>query len=171
MSRFALLLALVLAFITSLAQAAADEQTIDIFAWPSKSAKSQNLAKISYTSTNATVKSYDAPEIPADDDVVRIGFYQPSGSWSGIATAASNLVPHKNKRLQLLINTNNELYHVGFKASGMASSSKTGQAKDGLDVEIIKMQPGPAPLLNKPVVLNEHGKVDEKEPEKTFLQK
>lgn len=38
-------------------------------------------------------------------------------------------------------------------------------------VEILRQSEGPSPHLNKPVVLNEEGKVDEQEPEKTFLQK
>lgn len=38
-------------------------------------------------------------------------------------------------------------------------------------VDVIKQGQGPSPHLNKPVVLNQEGKVDDKEPEKTLLQK
>ena len=71
----------------------------------------------------------------------------------------------------LHLNTEGELYHVGFKASDQPSSSKTGKGKDGLGVEVVKTQPGPTPHLNKAVVLNAEGQLDDKEPEKTFLQK
>ena len=38
-------------------------------------------------------------------------------------------------------------------------------------VEIVHPTPGPSPVLNKPVVVDPDGKVEGKEPEKTFLQK
>ena len=165
------LLAAVIAFFSSLALSAHQEQTVDVFAWPLSASKSQTLAKISYNADNATVKGYNAPKIPQGDDVLRIGFYHPSGSWSGVATSASNFAPNRDRKVQLHLNTDGELYHVGFKASEIPSSSKSGKGKGGLDVEIVKMQKGPTPHLNKPVVLNAEGKLDEKEPEKTFLQK
>lgn len=162
---------LLLTLYTSLALAAHDERTVDIFAWPLSAPKSQTLARISYNSTIATVKSYTAPKISSSDDIVRVGFYHDSGSWSGIATAASNLAAEKDKKLQLLLNTNGDLYHVGFKASDLGSHSRSGKGTTELGVEVVKMQKGPTPHLNKPVVLNAEGKVDEKEPEKSFFQK
>lgn len=160
-----------IAFFTSLAISAHSERTIDIFAWPLSQSKSQTLAQISYTSSNATIKKYTAPKIPAEDDLVRVGFYHDSGSWSAIATSAANFAAEKDKKVVLHLNTNGELYHVGFKASNQPSSSKTGKGKDGLSVEVVKVLPGPAPLLNKPVVLNAEGQVPEAPPEKSFLQK
>lgn len=159
------------AFFTSLAISAESERTVDIFAWPLSQTKSQTLAQITYTSSNATVKKYTAPKIPAGDDLVRVGFYHASGSWSGVATSAANFAPEKDKKVVLHLNANGELYHVGFKASNQPSSSKTGKAKDGLSVEVVKVLPGPAPHLNKPVVLNAEGQVPEAPPEKSFLQK
>ena len=47
------------------------------------------------------------------------------------------------------------------------AKSETG----GLVVEVLRPTPGPKPVLNKPVVLNAEGKLDDKEPEKSFLQK
>ena len=171
MLRTTSVLALLLAFITSLALAVQEERTVDIFAWPASSASSQTLAKISYTSSNATIRSYTAPKIPSDDDIVRIGYYHASGAWSGVATSASNFAPQKDKKLQLLLNTNGDLYHVGFRVSNLPSSSKSGEGKDGMGVEVVNMQRGPTPHLNKPVVLDAEGQVEQKEPEKTFLQK
>ena len=167
-----LLIALVVTFLASLALAAQSEQSVDIFAWPISASKSQTLARISYNSTHATVKSYTSPKIPAGDEIVRVGFYHTGDTWSGVATASSNFSPVKDKKIILHVNPQGQLYHVGFKASDHGSSSKTGKGKDGLDVEVHKMQRGPTPHLNKPVVLNAEGKVDDgKEPEKTFFQK
>lgn len=167
-----IVLTLVVAFLSSLTLSAKEERTIDIFAWPLSDSKSQTLAKVSYTSTNATIKSHSAPEIPTGEDVVRIGFYHSSGSWSGVATAAENFNPGKEKKLLLNVNTAGEVYHVGFKAHDVVTNGKKGvQPQDEMAVEIVKMARGPSPVLNKPVVLNAEGKLDEKEPEKTFLQK
>ncbi|KAF2771527.1 hypothetical protein EJ03DRAFT_30806 [Teratosphaeria nubilosa] len=131
-------------FIGTSVFAAEPERSVDIFAWPLSSPKSSTLAKITFNSTSATVKSVSNPSIPSHEDVVRVGFYHPSGSWSGIATSASNFHDGKDKTLQLHVNSDGELYHV---------------------------KPGPTPRLNKPVVLSPDGKAPEKEPEKTFLQK
>lgn len=159
-----------LIFVFSLAAAFQNERTVDIFAWPASAAKAELLAKIAFNSTTATVKSYTKPNIPSSDDLVRVGFYHPSGSWSGTATAASNFAK-EDKKLELHINSNGELYHVGFKAGDLGSSSKASDKKDGLAVEVLKVKPGPTPHLNRPVVMNPDGTAPEKEPEKTFLQK
>jgi hypothetical protein len=77
--------------------------------------------------------------------------------------------------LQLLLNARGEVYHVGFLASDSGSSSTSGSgsgsSKDGLAVEVLPMKGGPVVHLNKPVVLNAQGTLDDKEPEKSFLQK
>ena len=174
-----MLLSLLLTFLTSLALAAQSERSVTIEAWPLSASKSQSLAKISYTPTNATVKSYSAPTIPEHDDIVRIGFHHPSsGSWSGVATAASNFKPGKDKKVQLHVNAAGEVYHVGFVASEVPRSSKSGKAKKGQDdgedvlgVEVVRVKQGEPPHLNKPVVLDAEGKLPQKEAEKSFLQK
>ena len=170
--RFQLAVSLVLVFLCSLAFAAEQERNIDIFAWPLSASKPQTLAKVSFTLNNASIKSFTSPSIPSTDDVVRVGFYHPSGSWSGIATAAENFNPGKEKKLLLNVNTDGEVYHVGFKARDVGNIVKKNvKATDELAVEVVKMARGPTPVLNKPVVLTADGKVDEKEPEKTFFQK
>lgn len=168
-----MLVSLALTFFFSLAAAAAaNERSIDVFAWPISASKPQTLAKVSFTANNASVKSFTAPSIPGSDDIVRVGFYHASGKWSGIATSASNFAPEKSKKLQLHVRPDGELYHVGFKATdGGVSQGKGASTKDGLSVEVVKIQPGAVPHLNKPVVVSEDGTVEGKEPEKTFLQK
>lgn len=174
-----MLISLVLTFFSSLALAAQSEQTVDIHAWPLSASKSHSLAKISYNNANATIKSYTPPTIPSTDEILRIGFHRPSGSWSGVATAASNFQPGKDKKVQLHLNRAGELFHVGFVANDLPSSSKSGKGRQGkggdaedvLGVEVVRVQQGSGPHLNKPVVLDAEGKVPQKEAEKTFLQK
>ncbi|KAK0258124.1 hypothetical protein LTR91_017412 [Friedmanniomyces endolithicus] len=164
-------ISILLTFLCSLSAALETEHTVDILAWPLSAPKRAILAKITYNSTAATVKSYTQPTISSSDDIVRIGYYHPSGSWSGIATAASNFAPEKSKKLLLHLNSDGKLYHVGFRASDYGTSSAASNTKDGLSVELVKVRPGPTPHLNKPVVVNADGSVPSKEPEKSFLQK
>lgn len=164
-------LSLVLTLLFSLAAAQTDKQ-IDISAWPLSAAKSQSLAKLSYNSDKATVLSYNAPALSAGEEIVRIGFHHPAtGSWSGIATSASNLADGKDKKLQLLLNEQGEVFHVGFKTSDWPSSSKGGSKKEDFSVEVVPMKAGSAIHLNKPILLNAEGKLDGQAEEKTFLQK
>ena len=167
-----LTIGLALAFLTSLAFALDQDRSVNIFAWPLEAPSSTTLAKITYNSTYATTNSYNAPSLPANDEIVRVGFYHPSGAWSGIATSASNFAPGQDKKLVLHVNSGGELYHVGFRASqGLGTSSATSNKIDGLSVEVVKIKPGPTPLLNRPVVLSPDGSAPEKEPEKSFFQK
>jgi hypothetical protein len=164
-------LSFVLTLLFSFAAAQIDKQ-IDIFAWPLSASKSQTLAKLSYNSETATVLSYKVPALPAGDEIVRIGFHHPStGSWSGIATAASNFADGKDKKLQLLLNEQGDVYHIGFKSLDLPSSSKGGSKKDDMSVEVVPMKAGSTVHLNKPVLLNAEGKLDGAPEEKTFLQK
>lgn len=166
-------ISILLTFIISLAAAVdtSTEREANIFAWPLSAEEPQSLATVSYTSTNATINTYTAPTIPSGDDIVRVGYFHPSGEWSGVATSASNFAPNKPKTLQLLVNQNAELYHLGFTPSGPVSRGK-GQIStvDDLTVEVVQITPGPKPALNKPVVVTADGE-EEKEPEKSFLQK
>jgi hypothetical protein len=164
-------LSFVLALLFSFAAAQIDKQ-IDIFAWPLSASNSQTLAKLSYNSETATVLSYKVPALPAGEEIVRIGFHHPTtGSWSGIATAASNFADGKDKKLQLLLNEQGDVYHIGFKSLDLPSSSKGGSKKDDISVEVVPMKAGSTVHLNKPIVLNAEGKLDGQPEEKTFLQK
>jgi hypothetical protein len=164
-------LSFVLTLLFSLAAAQIDKQ-IDISAWPLSASKSQTLAKLSYNSETATVLSYKVPALPAGEEIVRIGFHHPTtGSWSGIATAASNFADGKDKKLQLLLNEQGDVYHVGFKSLDIPSSSKGGSKKDDMSVEVVPMKAGATVHLNKPILLTAEGKVEGAPEEKTFLQK
>lgn len=164
-------LSVALTLLSSFAAAQTDRQ-IDIFAWPLSASKSQSLAKLSYNTEQATVLSYKAPALPAGEEIVRIGFHHPStGSWSGIATSAVNFAEGRDKKIQLLLNEQGDVYHVGFKTSDWPSSSKGGSKKDEMSVEVVPMKPASTIQLNKPIVLNAEGKLTGQPEEKTFLQK
>lgn len=160
------------ALLASVALAADTVNTIDVFAWPLSASTSQSLAQVSYTypSLNVTVKSYTSPSLPGNEELVRVGFYRsPSESWSGVATSSLNFGADRQKTLRLHLDGQGEVYHIGFGAlPGTAAPSSDAEQ---LLVEIVKQTPGPQPHLNKPVVVNADGQVDEKEPEKSFFQK
>ncbi|GAB7330005.1 hypothetical protein MBLNU13_g01699t1 [Cladosporium sp. NU13] len=169
--RFTAALSFALTLLSSVAAAQTDKQ-IDIHAWPLSASKSQTLAKLSYNPEEATVLSYKALALPAGEEIVRIGFHHPqTGSWSGIATSAANFAEGKDKKIQLLLNEQGEVYHVGFKTSDWPTSAKGGSKKDGMSVEVVPMKPASTIHLNKPVVLNADGKLAGQPEEKTFLQK
>lgn len=169
--RFTAALSFALTLLSSAVVAQTDKQ-IDIHAWPLSASKSQSLAKLSYNPEEATVLSYKALALPAGEEIVRIGFHHPStGSWSGIATSAANFAEGKDKKIQLLLNEQGEVYHVGFKTSDWPTSAKGGSKKDDMSVEVVPMQPASTIQLNKPVVLNADGKLAGQPEEKTFLQK
>lgn len=173
--RFTAALSFALTLLSSAATAAAAAETdrqIDIFAWPLSASKSQTLAKLSYNPEEATVLSYKPLALPAGEEIVRIGFHHPTtGSWSGIATSAANFAEGKDKKIQLLLNEQGEVYHVGFKTSNWPTSAKGGSKKDEMSVEVVPMKPASTIHLNKPVVLNADGKLAGQPEEKTFLQK
>lgn len=163
--------ALVVAFLSTLAYAVEPQKSVDIYAWPMSDDRSQMLARAFYNTTHAHIVGYAPPKIPPGDDLVRVCFGHPSGAWSGVSTAASNVMPGKHKKIQLHLNLEGELYHLGFKASDMGSSSTTGTTDGEFSVEIVPMKRGPTPHLNKPVVLDAEGKVAGEVPEKSFFQK
>ncbi|KAI5360354.1 hypothetical protein Slin15195_G082770 [Septoria linicola] len=169
--RTSTIVSVVLTCILSLAAAVGSEREVKVFAWPLSEDKPQALATVSYTSTNASIKSYTTPALPSTDDIVRVGFYHKSGDWSAIATAASNFAPDKSKKLQLHVRQDGELYHLGFKTSEPVSQGKGKSTVKDLNVEVVQIQPGPKVALNKPIVVTADGEVEGKEPEKSFLQK
>ncbi len=63
----------------------------------------------------------------------------------------------------------------GGEGASAANKDDEGSERRAEDkrvvVELVPRERGPAPVLNKPVVLNADGKLDGKEPEKSFLQK
>lgn len=126
------------------------------------------LAQIDYDAdqSTGTLISYTPPTGSySPDHLLRIGLTDPkSGSWRGIVTSAAGFADQYHKKFVIHVDEKGEPFHVGF------GTSAKGAGED-VEVEIVKRGPGPKPVLNKPIVLNAEGKLETKEPEKSFLQK
>ncbi|KAF9696886.1 hypothetical protein EKO04_005076 [Ascochyta lentis] len=126
------------------------------------------LAQIEYDADQpvGTLASYTPPTGSySADHLLRVGLTDPkTGSWRGIVTSAASFADQYHKKFVVHVDEKGEPYHVGF------GTSAKGAGED-VEVQIIKRSPGPKPVLNKPIVLNAEGKLESKEPEKTFLQK
>ncbi|KKY14302.1 hypothetical protein UCDDS831_g08287 [Diplodia seriata] len=175
----------ILALLTTALAAAADK-TLNIHVWPLDASAPQHLAQLSYNAANASaaVVSWKAPSGGVftaggngndPNALVRIGLQKPD--WTGILTSAAALGPEYKKTLVLHADAQGVVYGVGFGAEPRVVSEATekkdaAESVDVVEVKVEKVQAGPAPFLNKPVVLDEKGKVaGQEEPEKTFLQK
>jgi hypothetical protein len=126
------------------------------------------LAQIEYDADQSvgTLASYTPPTGSySPDHLLRVGLSDPkSGSWRGIVTSAASFADQYHKKFVVHVDEKGEPYHIGFGTSARGSG-------DDVEVEIVKRNPGPKPVLNKPIVLNAEGKLESKEPEKSFLQK
>ena len=126
------------------------------------------LAQIEYDTDQSigTIVSYTPPTGSySDDHLLRVGLTDPkTGSWRGIVTSAASFAEQYHKKFIVHVDEKGEPYHVGF------GTTAKGEGKE-VEVEIVKRNSGPKPALNKPIVLNAEGKLESKEPEKTFLQK
>ncbi|KAL1594131.1 hypothetical protein SLS59_008965 [Nothophoma quercina] len=126
------------------------------------------LAQIEYDADQSvgTIASYTPPTGSySDEHLLRIGLTDPkTSSWRGIVTSAASFAEQYHKKFIVHVDEKGEPYHVGFGTSVKGAGAE-------VEVEIVKRNPGPKPVLNKPIVLNAEGKLDGKEPEKTFLQK
>ncbi|UNI20324.1 hypothetical protein JDV02_006422 [Purpureocillium takamizusanense] len=133
------------------------------------------LAEISYDTvalSASSIVSYDAPEIPDEAALVRIGLYDAkSRSWISGTTVASteNFAKGYSPNIVVTVTAGGgEVVSVSCK--GVAIDA--GQTRDfGPQVVVIPQARGAQPTLNKPVVLSREGKTVEPEQEKTFLQK
>ncbi|KAH7045819.1 hypothetical protein B0J12DRAFT_141963 [Macrophomina phaseolina] len=162
-----------LAVLALLLTAALADKTINIHAWPLGASAPQHLAQVSYetTTSNASVVSWKPPAFSTPDALVRVGLQKPD--WTGILTSGAALGSDYKKTLILHADAQGAVYSVGFGAEPREETTRnTAENDDVVEVRVEKAQPGPAPVLNKPVVLDESGKLaGQGEPEKTFLQK
>ncbi|KAJ4349993.1 uncharacterized protein N0V89_008614 [Didymosphaeria variabile] len=126
------------------------------------------LVQISYDAdqTTGTIVSYTPPQGSyAPDHLLRIGLHgNKEGTWMGILASAASFAEVYTKKFVVHLDEKGEPYHVGF------STSDKGVGEE-LEVLVVRKEAGPKPVLNKPVVLNADGRIDSKEPEKSFLQK
>jgi hypothetical protein len=126
------------------------------------------LAQIDYDAETSvgTLSSYTPPTGSySPDHLLRIGLEdKKSDHWHGVLTSAASFEQDYKKKFTIHVDEKGAPYHVGF-------STSERDAGDEVEVEISKRVAGPKPFLNKPIVLNAEGKLEGKEPEKSFLQK
>lgn len=181
---------LLLICILGLACAQQDElQKVTVFAWPMTDKSPQELAQISYNAKDIVprpaISNYKVPDLPVVGgkvvrDLVRVGLFDSvTGAWRGVVTDASSFDTKYQQKIFLHLDPDDKPWHVSFtayvKPSPTQKVKRQGDAQDVVPqavAEIIPANPAPTPHLNKPVVLNPAGKVEEAEgDQKTFLQK
>jgi len=143
------------------------------------------LAQINFDAgaSLASLKSYTPPTgAYTPSHLFRIGLYDPATSeWKGVVTSAASFADEYRKKLILHVDERGDVYHVGFVTSECGKTCLNGdnsaegegmeRKMEEIDIEVIQRTQAPQPALNKPVVLNADGRLEGKEPEKTFLQK
>ncbi|KAH9872019.1 hypothetical protein J1614_006279 [Plenodomus biglobosus] len=126
------------------------------------------LAQIEYDVDQSVgaLASYTPPTGSySSDHLLRVGLSDTkSGSWRGIVTSAASFSEKYRQKFVIHVDERGEPFHVGFGTSARGNGEE-------VEIEIVKRSVGPKPVLNKPIVLNAEGKLESKEPEKSFLQK
>lgn len=108
------------------------------------------------------------------DEIVRVGRFLPGGTkelsnWDGTITSAGTFKAGVKKVLTVYLDNEGKISHGAFAPS---SQPPKGDGKDEVEIVVKSMEPEPKPVLNRPVVLDETGKVKtEQKDERTFLQK
>lgn len=181
----------VLSALCAAAAVRADPRTAQIYIQPIPSSPSSSsstlpppapLAEIAYDTvalSASSIVSYDAPEIPDEAALVRIGLYDAkSRSWISGTTVASAENFAKGYSPNIVVTVDAATAAAGGAGGEVVSVSckgvaiDAGQTRDfGPQVVVIPQARGAQPTLNKPVVLSREGKTVEPEQEKTFLQK
>ncbi|OTA53436.1 hypothetical protein K449DRAFT_390270 [Hypoxylon sp. EC38] len=132
------------------------------------------LAEIRYdpavAASDAEILSYEAPEIPDDTKLVRIGVYNPSTKqWESSTSVASveNFSKGYSPTLILSVDQRGDVISAALRGVRIDA----GQTRDfGPQARVLVTEPGKQPELNKPIVLSPEGK-NVVEEERTFLQK
>ena len=154
----------------------ADPRSAQIYIQPiiSHLTKPTPLAEISYdplTPSSSQIVTYEAPELPEDATLIRIGQYDTrSSTWLSGTTVASVENFSKGYSPNIILTVDQRRGDV-LSAALKGVAIDAGQTRDfGPQAKVVVEGPGKMPDLNKPVVLSPEGKKVE-EQEKTFLQK
>ena len=131
------------------------------------------LAQVEYSLSSkptSEMVAYEAPDIPDEVSLLRIGLYDPSSAtWvSSVAvTSVDNFAKGYSPHIMLALDVNGNVVGVSCQGVGIDAA----QTRDfGPQVLLLLPQNGKQPSLNKPVVLSREGKKVVEE-EKSFFQK
>jgi hypothetical protein len=150
-----------------------DATTVYIQPIGSSSTLVSPLAEVKYNPSTLTAEllSFDAPELPTEPKLVRIGVFDVvTSTWksSTSMTSAESFSKGYTPTLVLSLDAQGRVLGVSCRSGRIDA----GQTRDfGPKVKVIKTGRGKLPELNRPIVLSKEGKVEEAIPEKTFLQK
>ncbi|KAI3327619.1 hypothetical protein HD806DRAFT_328297 [Xylariaceae sp. AK1471] len=131
------------------------------------------LAELQYdvlVPSEAQVLSYEAPELPDDTKLVRVGIYDPAAKqWASSTSVASVDNFDKGYSPALMLSLDRAGLPVSAAIRGVRIDA--GQTRDfGPQAIVLVAEAGKQPDLNKPVVLSPEGKQVVPE-EKSMLQK
>jgi hypothetical protein len=159
--------------LASLADASQRTATIYIQAVAASSAAPLPLAELQYdvlAPSEAQVLSYEAPELPEETKLVRVGLYDPAAKrWASSTSVASVGNFDKGYSPALMLSVDRAGVPVSAAIRGVRIDA--GQTRDfGPQAIILVAEAGKQPDLNKPVVLSPEGKQVVPE-EKSMLQK
>ncbi|KAI1805724.1 hypothetical protein F4811DRAFT_514092 [Daldinia bambusicola] len=162
----------------ALASAASADRTAAIYIQPVTASSPvpapAPLAEIRYDSAaaapEASIVSYEAPELPEGAQLVRVGVYDAAGKrWASSTSVASvdNFGKGYSPTLILSVDQAGEPFGAALKGVRIDA----GQTRDfGPQAMLLVTEPGRQPELNKPIVLSPEGTTVVPE-EKTFFQK
>ena len=131
------------------------------------------LAEITYnpTTLSSEITSYEYPEISPETTLLRVGIYdESSSSWksSTSVTSVDSFAKGYQPTIVISLDANGGVIGVSCKSAKIDA----GATRDfGPKVKVVKSVKAKQPELNKPIVLNPEGKLEEAVPEKTMLQK
>ncbi len=116
--------------------------------------------------------AFEAPDIPADAALVRIGVYDAAGAgrWVSATTVAAAANFAKGYSPHFVLSVSDGGHYLSAAVRGVRIDA--GATRDfGPQAVVVATGPGSQPELNKPVVLSPEGKKVAPPEEKTFLQK
>jgi len=154
----------------------AESQTAAIYLQPitrSREAAPSFLAEVTYDTSDvaaAAVTEYEAPELPEDARLVRIGVYDRAAKrWASSTSVASVDNFGKGYSPHVTVSVDDKGNYLGASCRGVGIDA--GQTRDfGPQAIVVVTEQGKQPDLNKPVVLSPEGKQVVPE-EKSMLQK
>ena len=141
---------------------------------PPVEAKPTLLAEVRYQTTTPSeseVVTYEAPDLPSDAKLLRIGVYDPStSSWASSTSVASVEGFGKGYAPRFVVSVDAKGDVLGATVRGVKIDA--GHTRDfGPQVVVVQTAQGKQPDLNRPVVLSPEGRTGQPEQEKGFLQK
>ncbi|KAI9786744.1 MAG: hypothetical protein M1816_007815 [Peltula sp. TS41687] len=159
--------------------------TVTVYTWPLSVPSPTPYLEIKYDPTTlqtAVTKAYPPFAAGADanddnDPLTRVGLWdQSSGRWRGVVTALSGFGEESTRTVSLHLDGKGDVWHVGFYAGKPVEDYVVGKTKGSgaagqVRVELVRATPGPMPVLDEPMVLDESGRLPEKEVEKSFFQR